>query len=241
MTGCAGSRNGPWFKAPKTSQEYVDMALEAPTPDERRAGVLGLSKSRDGTADWAMKVYDTIARTDVDPMVRCTAIRAMAAWAGSQQVPTVLKVLRSSAAATPDVRPAPGPVRWEAAKLLLDVAREGGYEDVQRDEIVKTLLDRVARDQDRQVRLTVIETLAYFPQTPVPAALIDVIETDEDFALQHAAERSLIGLTGATHHHDAAAWRKWLAETKNPFEHAGEMPDELATKSDKHWWERAEW
>jgi hypothetical protein len=234
MIGCSSSRHGAWFKKPKTSQEWLDMALEAKNADERREGVVGLSQSRDGKSDWAMKVYDTIARTDTDPMVRCAAIRAMSAWAGSQQIPTALKLLHATA--TPDVRPAPGPVRWEAAKMLLAIAREGGYEPSQREEIVKTLLDRIARDQDRLVRLTVIDAVAYFPQNPVPAALVDVMETEDDFALQHAAERSLIVLTGTTHHHDAEAWRKWLAETENPYEHGGEMPEELATQDKKSAW-----
>jgi len=231
--GCSSSRHSAWFKKPKTSQDWLDMALEAQTPDERREGVIGLSQSRDGTSDWAMKVYDTVARTDTDPMVRCAAIRAMAAWAGSPQVATALKLLRSPSVAAPDVRPAPGPVRWEAAKLLLGVAREGGYEESQREEIVKTLLDRVAKDQDRLVRLTIIDTLAFFPQNPIPAALVDVMETEDDFALQHAAEKSLVVLTGTTHHHDAEAWRKWLAETPDPFEHSGEIPAELATENNK--------
>jgi hypothetical protein len=235
--GCSSSRHGAWFKKPKTSQDWLDMALEAKTADERREGVIGLSQTRDGTSDWAMMVYDTVARTDTDPMVRCAAIRAMAAWAGSPQVTTALKLLHGSVTAAPDVRPAPGPVRWEAAKMLLAVAREGGYEESQREEIVKTLLDRIVRDQDRLVRLTAIDTLAFFPQNPVPAALVDVIETEEDFALQHAAEKSLIVLTGTTHHHDATAWRKWLADTPNPFEHNGEMPAELATQDKRSPWQ----
>lgn len=213
------------------------MALEAETPDERRQGVIGLAQSRDAASDWAMRVYDTVARTDTDPMVRCAAIRAMTAWAGSPQVPTALKLLRSDAGKAADVRPAPGPVRWEAAKLLEAVAREGGYEDAQREEIVATLLDRAAKDQDRLVRLTVIEMLGYFPQQPVPAALVDVIELEDDFALQHAAENALVTLTGVTHHHDADAWRKWLAETPNPFERAGELPEELTTEKKKPIWQ----
>jgi hypothetical protein len=237
FAGCSSSRHGAWFKKPKTSQDWLDMALEAQTADERREGVIGLSQTRDGTSDWAMKVYDTVARTDTDPMVRCAAIRAMAAWAGSPQVATALKILRSASTSIPDVRPAPGPVRWEAAKLLLAIAREGGYEESQQEEIVKTLLDRLARDQDRLVRLTVVDALGFFPQNPVPASLVDVIETEDDFALQHAAEKSLITLTGTTHHHDAEAWRKWLAETPNPFEHGGEIPDELATQNKKSAWQ----
>jgi HEAT repeat protein len=236
MTGCSTSRHGEWFKKPKTAQEWLDLALEAPTPDERRRGVVGLSQTREGSGEWAMKVYDTVARTDTDPMVRCAAIRAMSPHAGMLQVPTALKLLKSSTAHAADVRPAPGPVRWEAAKMLLGIVRESAYDDPQREEIAQTLLDRLARDDDRSVRLTVIDTLAYFPQSPVPAALVDVIELEDDFTLQHAAETALIAVTGTTHHHDAEAWRQWLAETKNPFEHAGDIPEDSLPRKSKPWW-----
>jgi hypothetical protein len=229
VTGCASSRNGAWFHKPKTSKEYLDMALEAPGADDRRKGITGLAASRDGHSDWAMKVYDTVARTDRDSMVRCAAIRAMLPAAGTGQVPTLINVLESSARKIPDCRAASGPVRWEAAKVLLAVVRDYKYQESERPQIVKTLLDRVARDSDRNVRLTVIETLAYFAEAPVPTALVDAME-EEDFAVQYAAEQSLIALTGETHDHDAKAWRKWLAETKDPFAKAGEIPKGASAK-----------
>ncbi len=232
MPGCSSSRGGRWFQRPKTSHDYLDMALEAPGADDRRKGIMGLAASRDGKSDWAMKVYDTVARTDRDSMVRCAAIRAMSPAAGADQVPTLLKLLESTAQRMADCRSAPGPVRWEAAKLLLVVVRDFSYQESQRPQIVKTLLDRLARDPDRNVRLTAIETLSYFAETPIPGALVDALE-DEDFAIQNAAEQSLIALTGHTHDHDARAWRKWLSETKDPFAEAGQTPAGASAKSSK--------
>lgn len=213
------------------------MALEAENADERRQGVRGLAASSDGKSDWAIKVYDTIARTDVNAMVRCAAVKALIPVAGAEQVPTTLKLLASSTRAIEDVRPANGPVRWEAAKLLLAIVDSRAFEEHQRTDIVQTLLERLARDKDRNVRLTAIDTLAYFAQSPVPQALIDVLEED-DFAIQRAAEKSLIALTGRTHHHDARAWRNWLAQAADPFEHAGTTPPELqASEGLKVRWE----
>lgn len=229
LTGCSSSRGGPWFKSPKSSQDYLDMALEAPGADDRRKGVIRLSDSRDGKTDWAMKVYDTVARTDRDTMVRCAAVRAMAPAAGAGQVPTIVKLFDSTTQRSADCRAAPAALRWEAAKLLLRIVRDYTYHESQRPQIVKALLDQLARDSDRNVRLTTIETLAYFAERPIPEALVDAMDGD-DFAIQHAAEESLITLTGHTYNNDAKAWRKWLAEAQDPFEHAGQTPEGAAVK-----------
>ena len=209
------------------------MALEGATGDERRRGVIGLADSRDGRTDWAKKVFDTIARTDVDTAVRCAAVAALVPAAGPDQVSTAIKVLSSTSQQIEDVRAAPDAVRWEAAKLLLAIIHNYTYEEAQRGQIVQVLLERVARDKDRNVRLTSIDALSYFAQEPIPSALIDVMEQEEDFALQHAAESALITLTGHTHHHDAKAWRKWLAQNPDPFKDMGQTPPELQSADSK--------
>lgn len=203
------------------------MALEGQTGDERRKGVIGLAGSRDGKTEWAMKVFDTIARTDVNTAVRCAALAAMVPAAGAEQVPTATKILSSDSQQIENVRSAPGAVRWEAAKLLLSIIQNSAYEESQRGQIVQVFLERLARDKDRNVRLTSIDGLSYFAQQPIPTALVDVMEQEDDFALQHAAETALITLTGHTQNHDAKAWRKWLAEHPDPFEEMGQTPPEL--------------
>lgn len=236
LPGCSGAKHKPWIQKPKTSKDYLDMALEADSADERRKGVIGLADSRDGQTDWAMKVYDTIARTDVNAATRCAALHAMAPAAGEAQVPTLLKVLSSVEKKHEDVRPAPGAVRWEAAKTLHAVADRGAYTEAQRGEIVQTLIEATASDKDRNVRLTAIDTLAIYQEPSVPPALVAVLAED-DFALRHAAEMSLIALTGHTHDHSAEAWRTWLAETPNPFAEAGQTPPELQTTDSGIKWE----
>ncbi len=235
LAGCSSSSHRWSFKR-RSSQAWLDMALEAPTPDERREGVVGLAESRDGTSPWAMEVFDTVARTDTDSMVRRAAIRAMCGAADASCVATALKLLKSSDERFGDVRPANGPVRGEAAKLLQQIVCASAFEESQRREIVEALLDRLDRDQDRDVRLTAIDTLSYFTERPIPSVLVEVLESEDDFALQHAAEGSLIVLTGTTHHHDPVAWRRWLRETADPFEHSGELPEEMAPQEHKSWW-----
>jgi hypothetical protein len=224
LAGCTGSSSGHWYERPKTSKQWLDIALEAPNADDRRQGVVGLSQSSEGRSDWAMKVYDTIARTDKDTMVRTTAVGAMKPAAGPEQVATLLKILGSQRQRFDDVHPAPGPLRAAAAKVIFTIVDDQRYTESQREEIVKALLERLSKDDDRNVRLTAIDTLAYFAQQPIPWALVEVL-LEEDFALQNAAERALIAMTGVTHRRDAAAWKKWLGSTKDPFEKAGQTPD----------------
>lgn len=211
------------------------MALDGKTPDQRRKGVEGLAASADAGADWAIKVFDTIARTDSDSMTRCAAVRGLQKSADARTVATALKLLVGTDARTEDVRPVPDVVRWQAAKLLLDIVDRYGYDEKQREPIVQVLIDRVQKDPDRNVRLTCIDTLAYFAEQPIPTVLVGVMETG-DFAVQHAAEESLMSLTGQTFHHDAEAWKEWLASTADPFEHAGEHPPDVAGSEAKPWW-----
>jgi HEAT repeat protein len=182
-----------------------------------------------------MKVYDTIARTDRSAVVRCAAIAAMTPRGGPRQVPTALKLLSSKDVTAPETRMAPASVRWEAAKLLDAIVARYDYQESQRPLIVRTLLDCLSRDPDRQVRLSAIGTLAYFAEAPVPQALIDVLD-EEDFAFRHAAEMSLVDLTGMTHDYDSRRWRAWLESTDDPFERAGATPESMQEKQTSWNW-----
>jgi hypothetical protein len=123
-----------------------------------------------------------------------------------------------------------------AAKLLWFMAADQTYDASQRDMIVQTLLDRLAKDDDRSVRLVVIDTLACFPHRPIPTALIGAVGED-DFAVKRAAERALVTLTGTTHRYDAVAWREWLAAADDPFKDAGAISPEVLDVEKKRWWQ----
>jgi hypothetical protein len=215
IPGACSSSRSTWFER-KSSRDYLDMALESERPDERRRGVEGLAGGNDATAEWAIDVFDTIARSDTDAMVRVAAIRGMKPSMGSHRVPTLLKILQCEDASLPDCRRAPAPVRWEAARLLHQIVEYYAYEDSQQGDIVMTLVDRLRKDGARRVRLTAIDTLGYFAQRPVPEALVDAMEED-DFAIRHAAELAMQGMTGQSHDHDPIAWREWLASVDDPF------------------------
>ncbi len=242
LAGCSQSGGRKWyaFERRKSSDEYLSVARESESPDERRRGVIGLADGPDRTSDWAVKVFDTIARTDTDAMVRCAALRALRPTADDDVVPLLLRLLRTQDERFDDMRPAPAPVRWAAARLLFIVVHDQAFAESRESDIVKTLLERLGRERDHNVRLTIIDTLGFIAAEPVVGALIDVL-ADEDFAIKHAAELALASLTGVTHGHAPDAWREWLAQTQDPFANAGEMPDALQAKGDKPRWDWLEW
>jgi HEAT repeat protein len=236
LCACSSPKPGSWFERRKSSREWLELALEARNPDDRRRGVIGLANGRDATTGWAIKVFDVVARTDTDAMVRCAAVRAMPASAEADHVPTLLKLLKSARDPVEGCRPAAGMVRWEAAKALRAIAEAEAYDVSHREAIIETLLEVLSKEEERNVKLTAINTLEHFAQRPVPIALINAMEAD-DFSIKHAAEQSLITLTGTTHHHDPAAWRFWLASTEDPFARAGTMPPEAMQAKSKPRWE----
>jgi len=221
LVGCSSHRSGGWTGGRRTSQDFVNMALEAQCADDRREGVSSLARTRDASTDWAVKVFETVARTDTDALVRCAAVRALERAAGPDRVPLLLSILDGSAGTGDKTRM--GPVRWEAAKLLLVILRDGLYDETQRPAIIRVLLDRAARDPDRNVRLAALDSLGHLPDRQVFFTLVDLLET-EDFAIKRAAEESLIALTGTTHDHDPAAWRRWAGEHPTAFSTTAGQP-----------------
>ena len=231
-SGCSKSSKR-WFST-KSSQTYVNMALDSESPDERREGVNGLANSKDANTEWAVKVYDTIARTDKNPAVRSAAVQALGNAGQPSTLPTILKILRSPPETFPDVKPATSPIRWDAAKVLNTWVGGHVCSKDQEQEVLSLLLNLVTKEPDRNVRLVYVEMLGSFPQREVLQSLIDLLG-DEDFAIVRASEKSLIALTGTTHQHNAQQWRDWLAQTQNPFAHAGEIPEGAEPKSKSNW------
>lgn len=220
----------------RSSDEWMTMALESTHPNERRRGVVGLAESRDGASDWALKVFDTVARSDTDPSVRCAALRAMEQVAEPQSQATAVALLQSGTKRVEDVIPAPAAVRWGAARVLYAVAIKRGDAAAESTAVVATLIEASHRDPDHRVRVTVLDTLGFYRERSVPPALVDALD-DEDFAIRRAAESSLVALTGVTHRYDADAWRAWLAKTADPFANAGQTPDGWDHSEEKPKWD----
>ncbi|HWL94735.1 MAG TPA: hypothetical protein VNT79_14530 [Phycisphaerae bacterium] len=237
LAGCNTGGNKRIFESRKSSSEYLKMAMEAEKADDRRRGVVGLANSPDATSDWAVKVFDTIARTDVDAMVRSAALRALAPAVDPPRVETCVKLLTSESETHEGIRKAPPVVRWSAANLLLHAVRNGAVSDEQHGAVIETLIARVQSEKDVGARLAMTEALGYFPKKKVLETLVAIL-LEENFTIRHAAEVSLALLTGVTHDHDPEAWRQWLAQNPDPFAGAGQLPDSLARENqNKNQWD----
>lgn len=241
LSGCSGGGK-KWADRHKhrSSREYLDMATESERPDERRKGVIGLAKSSDGKTEWARKVFDTLARTDPDMMVRCAALRALVPLVDAPTAETCLVLLKSPTSASDGVKEAPGPVRWCAARLLNIAVRNAAFDEQQRGPIVETLITRLPEEPDQNAKLAMVEALGVFPERRVLEALISAMES-QNFAIDHAAEVSLAELTGVTHDFNAEAWRQWLKEVDDPFANAGYMPPTLETGDKQKRWDWLGW
>ncbi len=233
--GC-GNRSGWNALRGGGGTRYVDMALDSEQPDQRRRGVIGLSESRDGATDWAIKVYDSVARNDADAMVRWTALRALAQARAGSSAPTALKLLKSADKTYEDVRAAPPLVRQGAAMLLHALSDAGVVPPECRHELIETALASLRKERDHQLRLALIETLGYFPDRAAADRLIELLD-DEDFAVVRSAEFALARMTGVTHRYEVAAWQAFFASESDPFARGGALPAELLREPDKPRWD----
>lgn len=216
----------------RSSKQLLQAALHDPRADERRRAVNLLADGSAGKAAETVAAFDEIARRDADAMVRAAAARALGRCAGAQCVPTLVKLLDSADRAMDDTRPAPAAVRWEAALLLQRFSAGQEVESGQREAVLTSLLGRLERDADRNVRLTVVATLQHYPDKRTLPPVIHAMRT-RDFALQLRAEDTLHELTGQSHDLDPDAWEQWLARASNPFAAASSRP---AVR--ESWWSR---
>ena len=112
----------------------------------------------------------------------------------------------------------------DGGRLVMIVSAQA-HDAEMAERIARHRADRSGAWTTVEAPLNLAEALATLP--PDRPVLVDCLEA-EDFAVRHAAERSLITLTGATHNHDADAWRSWLAAHPDPFAEAGKTPPEIA-------------
>ncbi len=237
VTGCSGSRGSMFEK--DDDRDPIDVALASAAPDERRMGVQRLSESKDGATPWAVDIYRTMAREDVDDMVRHAALLALDkhdATTARRIIADLLnnpKAPRVQTTSSTDIRPAGPVLRRGAARLLLRYVRSGASTDeINLAQITCTALED---ERDHQTRILLLDTMGFVPERTVLTALIEAMRRD-DFAEKRAAEDSLIRLTGETHRYDADAWQAWLAKTNAPFAKAGQTPAGHEQPDDGKWW-----
>ncbi len=212
------------FSPRKSPQQYMLLAVSSEDSDIRRDAVARINRSKDYNQEWAIKGYVAIACLESEPQTRCVAIRALARTGDPRATETALKILNYQTYPPQEVWPPTPLVRWDATLALADLSAGGKIPEEQKDAVRRTLLDRLRLDTFRHARLAGARGLAYYADNETIKALIEGLH-DEDYAVAHECENSLVKMTGVTHHANAGEWEEWLAaNSETPFEHAGEIP-----------------
>ncbi len=213
------------FSPRRTPEQYMILAVSAEDADIRRDAITRIGRADHHKKEWAIKGFMAIACLESDAQTRCVAIRALARTGDPRAAETVLKILNYRDYPAEEVYPPSDLVRWDAAVALADLLAAGQVPEAQMELARTTCIQRLRHDTDRHARMAAARGLAAFPDAEVIATLIAALR-DDDFAVVHQCEESLVRLTGVTHNTDVAAWEAWQEENAEQlFARAGTVPE----------------
>ena len=213
------------FEPRRSPQQHMLAAFASEDPDVRRDALSKVAAGKSCNSDWAIKGYVVVALLDTDQQSRCVALRALGRTGDPRAVEAALKVLNHEDYPPREVRP-PGPIcRWDAALALAQLSAGAQVPEELREQVATILAERLRVDPDRHVRTAAAGGLGYYPAEETVQTLIGGLN-DEEFAVVHECEESLVRLTGYTHGCDALAWEDWFeAHRGDLFARAGEIPE----------------
>ncbi|HOB76662.1 MAG TPA: hypothetical protein PKG54_19300 [Phycisphaerae bacterium] len=227
-----GTRAWKW----RSPAQNYQTALEAPSADDRRMAVAAIGESGYVASDDAFSVLDAVARTDPSSHVRCVAVSAFTRYDDSRPVKTLLAIFQATPESKSDALPASDDLRDAAAFALADLTARGWVTGPDHGAALDIFLSLSGPKSPRSARITALRALGLFRDRRVFAPLLAALR-ENDFCVADTAERSLIALTGTTHHYDPDAWNQWLANTANPFLRAGEKPP-TTRPAGPSWWDQ---
>ena len=198
-------------------QQQVAMAFDPDNADNRREGIILLSRKDWGLQEPYLKGYAGLLAADDHPLVRCAAVRAL----GKAGDP---KYFKDIVEAMSDESPA---VRWDATVAIdhiLPAVRETGG---QAELAFRPLQNHVTKDPSTDVRTAAAKALRHFRKPGSVQALVDCLDAAE-MGLRYQAHLSLVELTGQDHGYDAAAWRPLLK---------GDLEFAPAPEPKRRWWD----
>jgi len=239
-TGCTDAQLDAGVKSlfnRRSPGQELFVALQEDDPDRRRQAVRAIARSDVVAQQWAIKAFETIARTDPDPQVRCAAIRALGRSGDSTAVAPLLMILNWRDDPTRVPYPPDDEVRWDATAVLANLAGWQLVTDQDEPQARSTFARLLQEDENRNVRLEAARGTGCLS---ADRAALDVLVTgltDRDFGVVYECERSLIKLTGMTFDYDPQAWTDWLGRTSDPFALAGHTPTTLMPER-RNWWQR---
>lgn len=166
--------------------------------DHRRSGIIYLSDRSPGRQDPYLRQYNIMARTDVDPLTRSMAIRALNRSRDKRAIPVFLAALEERSEL----------VRLEAAKALANNPDPSAIPALIRH------LD--AQDEVVDVRIACADALRLYRTPEVAQALVRTLR-ERNFGIAWQARQSLMLMTGKDFRYDTAAWLTHLSGTNKPF------------------------
>lgn len=234
LPGCSSGKkvSSPWTQA--QADTLLVQALDASHPDDRRKAIDAVADSRFVSSDSNIRTTALVVKSDVNFSVRQAAARSLGACGRSEGIEALLEALDTPASPVL-ARPADASFR-RSCLCGLERLASGGVTPEDTTRLVSQVSTLLAKDANRDVRISAARLLGYFKTSDSLTALVDALQ-QTDFAVTYEAEQSLVKLTGRTHRRDAKAWRAWLAESTDPFAGAGQKPAELAgAEARRPWW-----
>ncbi len=238
-SGCSGHRTPqthPSLLSESDAAAFLQQAMEAPNADDRREAIVQLCRTKYIARNTVVRGLCVVAETDTSDIVRRTAIGGLARSGRAEALPTLVAILAREEERDPRGRAAAGTVRSEAAGALLCLIHDGVNVSRHATAIRPAAIQALASDPSRETRMRAAELLGYLPDRETLDALVSGLE-QSDFGVVLECERSLMRMTGHTHHHDPLAWRAWLAEASDPFADAGRLDAQLERRA-PNWMER---
>ena len=210
---------------PPTPREAAVMAADQYDPDVRRRGITLLANSPFGGSPEYLELYRDYIIEDRDPLVRASAIKALARFGTPEDALIIAPWLSRSQTDSTQVRRA-------AAK---------GLQRLHNQQVVGVML-RSLRDIDEegQVRANVATALGQYPENQVFVGLISALQTNA-LSINLSAAQSLHSLTGQVFGTDWEAWFEWgefvITEDENLF--AYQSVYEYPTyQHEARWWDQ---
>jgi hypothetical protein len=173
-------------------------AVDNTDPENQRRGVLLLGTSAFGGEPAYVSLYTLYIEETTDPLVKATAIQALARHARPEDARLIAKQLESEYE----------PVRLAAAS---------GLQRVHNFAIAETIWKKLLNEEEKAaIRIELAIALGQYPRDDVFQALCATLD-QRDLAVNLAAADSLRVMTAADFGLDRPLWLSWYRAQKQPF------------------------
>ncbi|HWB18653.1 MAG TPA: HEAT repeat domain-containing protein [Phycisphaerales bacterium] len=206
---------------PISPHEAALKAADKNDPDARRTGTTLISNSPFGGADAYLALYREYVQHDDDPLVKASAIRALARHGTPDDALLIVPHLT-------DENPQ---VRWEAAKAL---------QRLHNPAVVADAL-KVIRNEEEQsdIRVAAIQALGQYPEDRVFRGLVGRLD-ERELSINLSAQDTLHTLTNQQFGLNSREWLQWYESKLKGGDPFADQQEYLfpTYQRDESFWER---